>query len=307
MNNKNHFNLRKKAVMLGILLSIFLFVSSATAVPQVQGSIVVEKLDDIEKFNKISEILSDDLYLEKINNNIIGLNELFNNKDLSFNEKSVIGSFKIIINKLQSIVDDESSNRIFPNEKEGLLKRVMIVILSLIIIPLMILKGSIKGIAGIFKGIFNIIFSLVKFIFLSFCGIQTILTLIALSMISIGIMSKKTTIFFSQIGAPLIGFIVARMTPAMGSFIGGLIVLIYSIVAILITFAIPLSLVLIVVLVILFLREGEGTAAILSPLLEKIFSKLIDVPGMIYFLDQIWSWFEVNFNDWPSWPFEVEV
>lgn len=303
MYYKNNINLGKKAVILGVLTIVFLFVSSATAVPQVQGSIVVEKLDEIQKVKRISEIFSEEIDLENLNFDEIEINQIFNGKDLSFRDKNVFGTFKIFIQKLQSFMDDESSNSIFPNEKEGLLKRVMLIILTIIVIPLMIIRGSIKGITGIFKGIINIISSLVKFIILSFCGLQTVLTLVAFSLITIGIMSKRSTIFFSKIGAPLLGFIVARMTPAIGSFLGGLIVSIYSILAIFIIFAIPLSLVLIVVLLFLLLGEGGASAAILSPIIEKIFGKLIDVPGMIYFLEDIWIWFEDNFQDWPSWPY----
>ena len=71
MNNKKHFNLRKKAVILGVLAVVILFVSSATAVPQVHGSITVEKLDEFERVKTISSILSEEVNIE----NLIRLNQ----------------------------------------------------------------------------------------------------------------------------------------------------------------------------------------------------------------------------------------
>jgi len=77
MNNKKHFNLRKKAVILGVLAVVILFVSSATAVPQVHGSITVEKLDEVERMETITNILSEQIDIENLDSEKTSIDSIF--------------------------------------------------------------------------------------------------------------------------------------------------------------------------------------------------------------------------------------
>ena len=77
MNNKKHFNLRKQAVVLGVLAVVILFVSSATAVPQVHGSITVEKLDEVERMETITNILSEQIDIENLDSEKTTIDSIF--------------------------------------------------------------------------------------------------------------------------------------------------------------------------------------------------------------------------------------
>jgi len=77
MNNKKHFNLGKKAIILGVLAVVILFVSSATAVPQVHGSITVEKLDEVERMETITNILSEQIDIENLDSEKTTIDSIF--------------------------------------------------------------------------------------------------------------------------------------------------------------------------------------------------------------------------------------
>ena len=77
MHNKKNFKLGKKAIIIGAIVLVLLFVSSATAVPQTHGSIVVEKLDKIEKANTISSILSETIDIEKLDSDEVMIDTVF--------------------------------------------------------------------------------------------------------------------------------------------------------------------------------------------------------------------------------------
>ena len=370
MYNKKHFNLGKKAVILGVLAVVILFVSSATAVPQVHGSIAVEKLDDIERVKTISSILSEQIDIENLDSDettissvfilatvteqiismaknpdskldasaiqnaveqvkageidekdiisktqdclnllSITIDEMLAEKDRSKEEITVFNILKTYLLKLQSLIDNEASNSDTANEKEkeGLLQRLVTIILILLLIPFMILKGVISGLIGIIGGVIRGIFALVKLVILLFVGLQSALTLTAFFVIFMGIMSKIGINLFSRVGAPLLAFILARMIPAVGSFLGGLSLAVHSLTALLIILAIPLSIALIIVLLVILLGEGGGMVAILAPVLETIFGILITIPGLEDILQQIWTWLEDNIQDWPEWPFGTQV
>jgi hypothetical protein len=61
MSNNGYLGLRKKIVVLFAISVALLFVSSATAVPQVNGSIVVEKIDKVTKIETIFKTLSEEI------------------------------------------------------------------------------------------------------------------------------------------------------------------------------------------------------------------------------------------------------
>ncbi len=77
MHNKKNFKLGKKAIIIGVIAVALLFVSSATAVPQTHGSIVVEKLDKIEKVKTISSILSETIDIENLDSDEVMIDSVF--------------------------------------------------------------------------------------------------------------------------------------------------------------------------------------------------------------------------------------
>ena len=77
MHNRKNFKLGKKAIIIGAIVVALLFVSSATAVPQTHGSIVVEKLDKIEKVKTISSILSETIDIENLDSDEVMIDSVF--------------------------------------------------------------------------------------------------------------------------------------------------------------------------------------------------------------------------------------
>ena len=77
MHNKKNFKLGKKVIIIGVIAVALLFVSSATAVPQTHGSIVVEKLDKIEKVKTISSILSETIDIENPDSDEVMIDSVF--------------------------------------------------------------------------------------------------------------------------------------------------------------------------------------------------------------------------------------
>jgi hypothetical protein len=77
MHNRKNLKLRKKTIIIGVIAVAFLFVSSATAVPQIHGSNVVEKLDKIETVKTISTILSEMIDIENLDSDEVMIDSVF--------------------------------------------------------------------------------------------------------------------------------------------------------------------------------------------------------------------------------------
>ena len=77
MHNRKNFKLGKKTIIIGVIAVALLFVSSATAVPQTHGSIVVEKLDKIETAKTISSILSETIDIENLDSDEVMIDSVF--------------------------------------------------------------------------------------------------------------------------------------------------------------------------------------------------------------------------------------
>jgi len=77
MRNGKRIKLGKKAIILGAIVVALLFVSSATAVPQTHGSVVVEKLDEIETAKTISSILSEMIDIENLDSDEVMIDSVF--------------------------------------------------------------------------------------------------------------------------------------------------------------------------------------------------------------------------------------
>jgi len=236
------------------------------------------------------------------------IDEMLTEKELSNEEIILFKTLKTYVLKMQSLIDGEvlNSNMSTEQEKEGFIQKFLLIILIILLIPFMILKGGIKGVIGITMGVLRCISALIKLTILFFAGAQGMLTLSAFFVIFMGVMSRIGFKLFSNVAAPILSIITARLVPAIGSLLGGLSLAVHSLVALLIIFAIPLAIVIIVMVVAMVLGEGDMTATLAS-LLETIFGMLILVPGLEDILHQIWDWLEGNIQNWPEWPFETQT
>ena len=365
MRNGKHIKLGKKAIIIGAIVVALLFVSSATAVPQTRGSVVVEKLDKNEKIETIYNLLSEEIDTKNLDSDettigtvfmlatvteqiisvardpdgdldisaiqsaaekikrgeideknvilktqdcldllFITIDEMLTEKELSNEELILVKTLKTYVLKMQSLMDDKvlNSDISTEQEQEGLIQKLLSIILILLLIPLMILKGGIKGVIGITMGVLRCISALIRLVILFFAGAQSMLTLMAFFVIFMGIMSRIGLKLFSNIIAPIFALITARLIPAIGSLFGGLSLVVHSLVALLIIFAIPIIIVLVVIVL-----GGEGITATLASMLEVVFGILILIPGLEDILHQIWDWLEGNIQDWPEWPFETQT
>ena len=365
MQNKKNFKLEKKIIIIGAIFVALLFVSSATAVPQTHGSIVVEKLDKIEKVKTIASILSETVDIENLGSNEVMIDPVFmlavvteqiismarnpdgdldiyaiesaaekiereeideknvifktqdcldllsttideklTEKELSNEELILFKTLKTYVLKMQSLIDDKvlNSDISTEQEKEGLVQKLLSIILILLLIPFMILIGVFNGVIGITMGVLRCISALIRLVILFFAGAQSMLTLIAFFVIFMGIMSRIGLKLFSNIIAPIFAFITARLIPAIGSLFVGLSLAVHSLAALLIIFAIPV----IIVLVAIVLGGGDIITTLAS-VLEVVFGMLILIPGLEDILHQIWDWLEGNIQNWPEWPFETQT
>jgi len=365
MHNKRNFKLGKKAIIIGVIAVALLFISSATAVPQTHGSIVVEKLDKIETVETISSILSETIDIENLDSDEVMIDSVFmlavvteqiiamardpdgdldisaiqsaaekiereeidekdvilktqncldllsttidemrTEKELSNEELIAFRTLKTYVLKMQSLIDDEVLNSDISTEQEtgGLIQKLLSIILILLLIPFMILNGVINGVIGIIMGVLRCISALIRLVILFFAGAQSILTLTAFFVIFMGVMSRIGLKLFSNIAAPILALITARLIPAIGTLLGGLSLAVHSLAALLIIFAIPIA----IAMIIIVLGGGDMTATLAS-VVEVVFGVLILVPGLEGILHQMWDWLEANIQNWPEWPFEAQT
>jgi hypothetical protein len=313
MHNRKNFKLGKKTIIIGVMAVALLFVSSATAVPQIHGSIVVGKLDKIEAVKTISSILSETIDIENLDSDEVMIDSVFmlaivteqiismtrnpdgdleisaiqsaaekiereeicekdvvlktqdcldllsiiidgmlTEKELSNEELILFKTLKTYVLKMQSLIDDEVLNSAISTEQEtgGLIQKLLSIILILLLIPLMILNGVINGVIGIIMGVLRCISALIRLVVLFFAGAQGMLTLTAFFVIFMGIMSRIGLKLFSNIAAPIFALITARLIPAIGTLLGGVLLAVHSLVALLLIFAIPIAMIIVVVAIV---------------------------------------------------------
>lgn len=325
MYNKKYFGLSqglgRKAVILCAISIALLFISSATAVPQVHGSIAAEKIEKAEKLETISRLLSEEIDIDNLNSDEEKINSIFmlaaiveqtiymaenpdgnfdvkaiqnaaekisndeicktdvvsktqtcinslytvidnmlTNEELSEEESYVFETLKNYVSKLQILLNEETPDEdtVFnsgSNGNDGFLQKLWSILMTILLIPLMILKGVFKGSVVILGGLLKGIGSIVTIILLMLAGFQTSLVLAGFFIIYIGILSKIGIKIFAAIGAPIFAILSASLTLAIGSVLGNISVVIHSILAVLTIFAIPL---IIIAAVVFLLSEPEG-------------------------------------------------
>ena len=202
-----------------------LFVSTVTAVPQVQSRSLMDKISEKEQFQTIISQLND--------------GENIGTQDLTSFLQALI---ELLINFIRDHLVGENGK--LPSLDSGLLNIVLSILKTLFTIPIMLIQFLLSTSVGIVNGFIKLIKAIISIILLIFGGIQTVLTLGAILLLFIGIMSKIGIKALAVMGAPIFALLTAQIIISMGELIGGLSVAIFSILALLIFLAIPLAIVL---------------------------------------------------------------
>jgi hypothetical protein len=127
-----------------------------------------------------------------------------------------------------------------------------------------LLKGLITGAISLISGLIRTVLAIIKLTILSVAGIQGILTITGLFVIFLGLMTKLGFKIFSLISSPVLSAIVLRIIPALGSLMGGLSLIIHSIVGLAIIGALPVLLIILILNIVKifqnFIEEGLPTS-----------------------------------------------
>jgi len=201
-----------------------LFVSTVTAVPQVQSKSLMDKINEKEQFQTI---------ISQLNDGDIGTQDL-----TSFLQALI----ELLINFIKDNILGENGQ--LPSLDNGLLNIIISILKTLFTIPIMMIQFLLSTSVGIINGLIKLIKAIISIILLIFGGIQTVLTLAGILMLFIGIMSKIGIKALAVMGAPIFALLTAQIIISSGELIGGLSVAIFSILALLIFLAIPLAIVL---------------------------------------------------------------
>ena len=225
---------KRKGVIFGVLAIILLFVSSTTVVPQVQGSTTIKQIDKIysSPFLILTAMLSKTLKKDSANILTHGSSVI----KLDF-VKSMLSMFLSLLKKGYT--------------NGGILNFLM----ALLSIPILIIKILLKAGVAFANSILKIIGAIISIIALIFLGLQTGLTLSALLVILMGIISKIGVKVFTVIGAPIFALIAAQITMLSGNIIGGASMIVHSVIAFALFLAIPIV---IAVALYFLISGGEG-------------------------------------------------
>jgi hypothetical protein len=295
---------KRSIIIFSIFISL-LFISSVTAVPQSNGSLAIDKIDDLNQNQKILELIENfnkrnhksitnkDLYLftKIIKLEIITIGNEFNNENsinsiLVQKENNIIKNEDIIMetkncitslsSSIENIKNDYKSNNIefdslnilekyllkidnaftnnFYNNNDiikdeylqlnnGVFQNIISLFLTIIQFIITLLKALLQGFFTVFAGLIKTIGALIGIIILIIADIQTILLLTGLYIISIGILSRNIIKTLASIGAPIFAAISAFLSIAIGSLLGSIVTIGFSIIGVAIILAIPIALI----------------------------------------------------------------
>ena len=368
MNIKKNDRLRRNAVFIGVFSIIFLFLSSATAIPQVNGSITVNNIerqsqteaitsllmDEIELFNQESdEIKAQTVYIfaslveliiinlkdetsnfdvnslaslkESIEINDVDEKEILLktqdcidllsayteerlvDEDISNNEKQYYLQLNEYLTKMQSICSDEVI--LDEYQPQELLQQLFIVLLVILIVPLLIFTGLFAAGAALAIGLLKCVFVVIKVLIVILIGLQSFLTISAISILLIGVLCKISISIFSRIASPIVGLIASRLTTLFGKIFGNSVLILSSIIAVLLVLAIPLVIVAAVVIISQYLpdeddEENDDETTIFGKIMTVIFRTFLNIEGSETFLHRLWIWLGNHIQALPDWPFE---
>jgi len=262
-------SLKNKLLWCSIILVSLLFVSSVTAVPQTQGSLVVEQIDEIQSQKQLYTVLealqqpdiSEDDFAavlaslpSEISTHVSSRLETLLTSDIVPLDTSLLDILKALLSNLLTMLFDESLWELFnPGGNSGgggLLEQLVQALMLLLTIPILIIKALAKGVVVLAQGLIRVLGALIAIIVFIFSGVQTFLTLTGLVILFIGIMSKIGFQFFAALGAPIFALLAIFTSLSFGKMLGGLSMIFSSVAAAAVIFAIPLLIILLLPLII---------------------------------------------------------
>ncbi len=230
--NKFFFkSLSNKSIIVSTIIVSLLILSATTAIPQAQGKVVNDQIDRYEEARSFATLLND-----LKNDQSIPDQQRFS---LPFWQTLLSLLLRLLRNKLTGIdgfeIPDLGGNGFF-----GRFSGILSILMNML---MMVLKLIIKGIVSVVGSILRILGSIVLIIMLILSGLQTGLASTAFFSVFLGIVSKIVIQALSFIGAPIYAIIAALLSISSGSLMGGLSFVLFSLLAIIIFFAIPIAIV----------------------------------------------------------------
>ena len=354
---------RNGAVVLGVIALVILCISSVTAVPQMQGSLVVEHLEDTNTSEALYETLRDPTRLEafaspdnqmqilfiiaSLIESVLPLAEdshqEFDRDELQFlidpgmietmSEEELTEKTQGVLMRISECLDDRIDSQCLSETEQAqyriiqtnietvasflekpmspqtteLVQRVLSLLLTLLLLPLLVLQGVLQSALGVIGGLVRCVLLLVKIVLLVVIGVQSMLTLSALGIIFMGIMSKLALKLFTLVASPLAGIIVSRLTSLLGNLLGSVSLILHSFVALALIFAIPLSIAVLVLIISQRLNpddddDGEESS-LLTSLMVLTFGLFLKVEGSEDLLHMLWVWIGNQVDVLPEWPY----
>jgi len=253
--------------IIGVFLVSFLILSTLTIVPQVNGAPLMEKINQKEEIEAImvtieestnNEITSDTSILTNLLvtllSNILGdtINpELFTNLINGNSDASMLSQ---IIELIRGMLQSTNGLEGTPGSSDNTILNIIISIInSILALTMTLLKIVGSAAISLISGILRVIGAIITMILLFLVGTQTVLTLGAVLMLFLGLMSKYGIKALSIIGAPIFALIAAQASISIGTIAGGISQVFFSVLAILLLFALPLG-----IGAVIFLLLGGG-------------------------------------------------
>jgi hypothetical protein len=175
-------------------------------------------IDNIKNDQEFNDKYYDSLSILK--NYLLKLDNVFTNKFYNDN----------VINK---------DNKLFLNN--GAFQNIISIFLTIIQFIITLLKALLQGFLTVFGGLIKTIGALIGIVILILADIQTVLLLTGLYIISLGVLSKNIIKTLASIGAPIFAAISAFLSIALGSLIGSIATIGFSIIGVAIILAIPIA------------------------------------------------------------------
>ena len=267
--------------------------SALTIVPQVNGKPLMDTINQKEEIETLVENIeqtmnnstSDDSSI--LNNLLIQLlsmvfGDLIDIEMLTnlFNGDTDSSIFTTIFSMIKGMLQNENGENDSPDPSgNNILNIILTMLQSIFSITMTLLKILANAAISLIWGILRIIGAIVTIILLFLAGTQTVLTLGAVLMLFLGIMSKYGIKALSIIGAPIFAMIAAQATISLGTIIGGISQVIFSVLAILLLFALPIGIGAAIYLLLGGTDEGEGGGLDLSNI-----DLTLDDTGLLYMI-----------------------
>jgi len=187
---------------------------------------------------------------------------------------------------------------------------INLVMLIIMVILFLLDGGFIAIIMGAASGILSaIVFflgAIAGTLILLIMGLQGILSLAAIFVFLLGIVSKVVINVLSTLGAPLLAYLTWKLAGIMGGLLGHVSLALLSLAALLLFLGLPIALGL-VVLALAGSDGGDTNSTRLPVIMELVFSVLLHIPGLEEPLQNLWMRMGERIETWPEWPFDAPV